>query len=68
MDSFWLDYAGEIAFRTGEHLFLTGIAMAIGSLIGIPLGILIRVCGKKFVGGVRSLRVSESPSRGGKSE
>lgn len=41
MDSFWLDYAGEIAFRTGEHLFLTGIAMAMGSLIGIPLGILI---------------------------
>jgi len=41
MDSFWLDYAKEIAFRTGEHLFLTGIAMAMGSLIGIPLGILI---------------------------
>ena len=41
MDSFWLDYGGEIAFRTGEHLFLTGIAMAMGSLIGIPLGILI---------------------------
>jgi osmoprotectant transport system permease protein len=41
MGSFWLDYAGEIAFRTGEHLFLTGIAMTIGSCIGIPLGILI---------------------------
>jgi osmoprotectant transport system permease protein len=41
MGSFWLDYANEIAFRTGEHLFLTIIAMAIGSLIGIPLGIFI---------------------------
>jgi len=41
MLDFWLNYAPEIGFRTIEHLFLTGIAMTVGSAIGIPLGVLI---------------------------
>jgi osmoprotectant transport system permease protein len=38
---FWLQYAPEIGFRTIEHLLLAGMAMGIGSAIGIPLGILL---------------------------
>ncbi len=41
--------AGEIGFRTVEHLFIVGIAMAVGSLIGIPLGIFISRS-KRFAG------------------
>jgi osmoprotectant transport system permease protein len=41
MLDFWLNYAPEIGFRTIEHILLTGIAMTVGSAIGIPLGILI---------------------------
>jgi osmoprotectant transport system permease protein len=41
MLDFWLNYAPEIGFRTIEHLILTGMAMGIGSTIGIPLGILM---------------------------
>ncbi len=38
---FSLPYGAEILLRTGEHLLLVAIAMAIALLIGIPLGILI---------------------------
>lgn len=41
MLEFWINNASEIGFRALEHLLLTGMAMGIGSLIGIPLGILI---------------------------
>jgi osmoprotectant transport system permease protein len=37
----FVSYAPEILFRTGEHLILVTIAIAVASLIGIPLGILI---------------------------
>jgi osmoprotectant transport system permease protein len=40
-DFFLVRYGAEILTRTGEHLFLVGIAMTIALLIGIPLGILI---------------------------
>ena len=40
-DFFLLKYAPEILTRTGEHLFLVGISIAIATLAGIPLGILI---------------------------
>ncbi|MBN8563656.1 MULTISPECIES: ABC transporter permease [Leptolyngbya] len=38
---FWTRYGEEILQRSGEHLFLVAVAMAIAILIGIPLGILI---------------------------
>lgn len=38
---FWMRYGEEILQRSGEHLFLVAVAMAIAILIGIPLGILI---------------------------
>ncbi|MBE9006577.1 ABC transporter permease [Fortiea sp. LEGE XX443] len=40
-DFFLIKYAPEILQHTLEHLFLVGIAIAIATLIGIPLGILI---------------------------
>ena len=36
---FFAQYGGQIATLTVEHLWLTGVAMAIASLIAIPLGI-----------------------------
>jgi osmoprotectant transport system permease protein len=36
-----VSYAPEILYRTGEHLVLVTIAIAIATLVGIPLGILI---------------------------
>lgn len=42
MNNFFLvRYAPEIWQRTGEHLLLVVVAIAIATLIGIPLGILI---------------------------
>jgi osmoprotectant transport system permease protein len=42
MNNFFLvRYAPEILQRTGEHLLLVVVAIAIATLIGIPLGILI---------------------------
>jgi osmoprotectant transport system permease protein len=42
MNNFFLiKYAPEILQRTGEHLFLVTISIAIATLVGIPLGILI---------------------------
>jgi osmoprotectant transport system permease protein len=42
MNNFFLvRYGSEILQRTGEHLLLVGIAIAIAILISIPLGILI---------------------------
>lgn len=41
MAEFWTRYGEEILQRSGQHLFLVGVAMAIAILIGIPLGILI---------------------------
>jgi osmoprotectant transport system permease protein len=38
---FWTRYGEEILQRSGEHLFLVAVAMAIAILIGIPLGMLI---------------------------
>jgi osmoprotectant transport system permease protein len=40
-DFFLIRYAPEILQRTGEHLLLVVAAIAIATLIGIPLGILI---------------------------
>lgn len=40
-DFFLIKYAPEILQRTGEHLFLVTISIAIATLVGIPLGILI---------------------------
>lgn len=40
-DFFLIRYGPEILQRTGEHLILVAIAIAIATLIGIPLGILI---------------------------
>ncbi|MBW4682709.1 MAG: ABC transporter permease [Microcoleus vaginatus WJT46-NPBG5] len=40
-DFFLFKYGPEILTRTGEHLFLVGISIAIATLAGIPLGILI---------------------------
>ncbi|MBD2043662.1 ABC transporter permease [Microcoleus sp. FACHB-672] len=40
-DFFLFKYGAEILTRTGEHLFLVGISIAIATLAGIPLGILI---------------------------
>ncbi|MBD1939538.1 ABC transporter permease [Microcoleus sp. FACHB-68] len=40
-DFFLFKYATEILTRTGEHLLLVGISIAIATLAGIPLGILI---------------------------
>lgn len=37
----FVSYAPEILYRTGEHLVLVTVAIAIATLIGIPLGILI---------------------------
>ncbi len=36
----FVSYAPEILFRTGEHLVLVTVAIAIATLVGIPLGIL----------------------------
>jgi osmoprotectant transport system permease protein len=38
---FFIDYGSEILLRTGEHLILVAIAIAVATLVGIPLGILI---------------------------
>ncbi len=38
---FLIRYGGEILRRTGEHLVLVACAIAIATLIGIPLGIVI---------------------------
>ncbi len=38
---FFIRYGGEILRRTGEHLVLVACAIAIATLIGIPLGIAI---------------------------
>jgi osmoprotectant transport system permease protein len=40
-DFFLIRYGSEIIQRTGEHLLLVGIAVAIAILISIPLGVLI---------------------------
>ncbi|MDJ0796342.1 MAG: ABC transporter permease [Calothrix sp. MO_167.B12] len=40
-DFFLIKYGPEILDRTGEHLFLVIISIAIAVLIGIPLGIII---------------------------
>lgn len=40
-DFFLIRYGPEILQRTGEHLLLVVVAIAIATLIGIPLGILI---------------------------
>lgn len=40
-DLFLIRYGSEIVQRTGEHLLLVGIAVAIAILISIPLGVLI---------------------------
>lgn len=42
MNQFFLfRYGSEILQHTGEHLILVGVAIAIATLIGIPLGVLI---------------------------
>lgn len=42
MENFFLvRYGPEIVQRTGEHLLLVAIAIAVATLIGIPLGVLI---------------------------
>lgn len=38
---FLVRYGSEIIQRTGEHLLLVGIAIALAILVGIPLGIII---------------------------
>ena len=38
---FLFRYGSEILQHTGEHLLLVGVAIAIATLVGIPLGILI---------------------------
>ncbi|MBD2181969.1 ABC transporter permease [Planktothrix sp. FACHB-1355] len=40
-DFFLFRYGSEILSHTGEHIFLVGISIAIATLLGIPLGILI---------------------------
>ncbi|MDX2241762.1 MAG: ABC transporter permease [Leptolyngbyaceae cyanobacterium bins.302] len=40
-DLFLVKYGSEIVQRTGEHLLLVGIAIAIAIVISIPLGIVI---------------------------
>lgn len=40
-DFFLFRYGPEILQHTGEHLLLVGIAIAVATLVGIPLGILI---------------------------
>lgn len=40
-DFFLVRYGAEIMQRTGEHLLLVGIAIALATLVGIPLGIVI---------------------------
>lgn len=40
-DFFLIRYGSEILQHTGEHLLLVGIAIAIATLVGIPLGILV---------------------------
>lgn len=40
-DFFLVRYGAEIWQHTGEHLFLVGMAIALATLLGIPLGILI---------------------------
>ncbi len=39
-ENFVAAHLGELWLRTGEHLFLTGVATGIAVLLGIPLGIL----------------------------
>jgi osmoprotectant transport system permease protein len=41
MSSFLAQYGSEIGTLTMEHLWLTGAAMLIAAMIGIPLGILL---------------------------
>jgi osmoprotectant transport system permease protein len=41
MQAFLAQYGGQIASLTVEHLWLTGAAMLIATLIGIPTGILL---------------------------
>lgn len=40
-DFFLIRYGAEILQHTGEHLLLVGTSIAIATLVGIPLGILI---------------------------
>lgn len=40
-DLFLIRYGAEILQHTGEHLLLVGTSIAIATLVGIPLGILI---------------------------
>jgi osmoprotectant transport system permease protein len=40
-DFFLVKYAPEILQETGTHLLLVGISIAIATLVGIPLGILV---------------------------
>ena len=35
------DRRGELLFKTGQHLMLTGVSATVAMLIGVPLGILI---------------------------
>ncbi len=40
-DFFLFKYGSEIVQRTGEHLLLVGVAIAVAILVSLPLGILI---------------------------
>lgn len=41
MSAFFLAHYGELAVKTLEHLLISGIALALGALVAIPLGMLL---------------------------
>lgn len=41
LTDFWSSYGGQILDALGPHLYLTGISLLLGTLIAVPLGILL---------------------------
>ncbi|MGC6767352.1 ABC transporter permease [Enterococcus sp. LJL128] len=41
MNEFLMEKGGELITRTGEHIFISAVALALGILFAVPLGILL---------------------------
>jgi osmoprotectant transport system permease protein len=41
MSDFWNAYGSQILVALGQHLFLVGVALAIGVIVAVPLGIIL---------------------------
>ncbi|WP_273478057.1 ABC transporter permease [Ignavigranum ruoffiae] len=55
--SFLQEYGGELLINTGEHLYIAFVALLLGVLVAVPLGILLTKVPKvaKFVIGLASI-------------